>query len=71
MEEAEQVLFPDRFFKCHLCGNNILKDDQRSHDDYHAALELDRQLNPNKRKYKKNTPTGPGNSKSFFVKVKE
>jgi len=39
--------------KCEKCGVLIPELQLRSHDDFHVAQELDKELNPNKRKYRK------------------
>lgn len=41
------------FEKCDKCGLKIADKEMPSHIDMHIAEDLDKELNPNKRKYKK------------------
>lgn len=39
-------------FFCERCNKNIPEAHKDSHEDFHFAIEIDKSLNPNKRKYR-------------------
>ncbi len=56
IEIVKTPLEPDielKLFKCEKCDQMIPQEEFEAHVDFHVAMELDRQLNPNKKKYKR------------------
>ena len=49
-EPAEEVL--EEKVNCERCNELIIKSQMEAHLDFHTAQDLDRELNPNKKKYK-------------------
>jgi len=42
-----------KYLKCAKCQQLIREENQKDHDDFHIAEDLDKELNPNKKKYKR------------------
>ncbi|CAD8073295.1 unnamed protein product [Paramecium sonneborni] len=53
----DKIISPDDYYTCINCQVEILKKDKESHDDFHIAQNLDKEINPKKRKYKSQLQT--------------
>jgi len=68
----EPILGREEKMKCERCEALISRSDLVGHNDFHTAQDLDRELNPNKRKYKKvNENGGIAGEKINFDLTKE
>ena len=50
--EGEILTENQKIIRCEKCDSMITEQEYTFHIDYHAALDLDKELNPNKKKYK-------------------
>ena len=61
-EEEKKIEESKETVLCDKCGKNIDLNTVREHMDYHLAMEVDKSLNPNKKKYKtESKPKNPMN----------
>jgi DNA polymerase eta len=51
-ENKKKIEKKDVLIKCEKCNEMIIDKDMQGHLDFHLACEIDREINPNKRKYK-------------------
>ncbi|CAD8150041.1 unnamed protein product [Paramecium octaurelia] len=52
IEEVEKELAPQDYYNCEICKQEILKTLMDEHNDFHVAENLDKEMNPKKRRYK-------------------
>ncbi|CAD8061714.1 unnamed protein product [Paramecium primaurelia] len=55
IEEVQKELSPQDYYNCEICKQEILKTLKDEHNDFHIAENLDKEMNPKKRRYKSQT----------------
>ncbi|CAK80124.1 unnamed protein product (macronuclear) [Paramecium tetraurelia] len=69
-EMQGKMISPDDYYSCSICGQEIMKKDKESHDDFHIAENLDKEMNPKKRKYKSLQQTNSNSQSNVNSKSK-